>query len=301
MNKEIELNYKRNFLLSLLTTAFTLLLILFSFLTILMILRITGQIAMPQEQVTEQVQEEEKRVAVRLKNDPNDQYDLAQNINANQKLSPLTKLLSDANSQSTAPTKADKKTGEIKTNDGNDDNLEIKKNDSKKNDLGEGDKETFVKKSYDEKSVFGTREKETKEKEDSKTKKESQNGASFRDYLSTKSKNSGAENFGSEISLSTYKWNYAPYIQIIRERLYKYISLPPAFNLGLLHGATAVKIVITQEGALRLYKVLDHKGNLILKTTSEDVVQAIFNLPKLPPDFPDKELEIVIIFKYNVR
>ena len=80
--------------------------------------------------------------------------------------------------------------------------------------------------------------------------------------------------------------------------MYQFWSVPPAYLLGLANGRTVIRVSISRNGKLTYYKLLGHQGNQSLQLSSEDVVHAIFDLPELPPNFPDNELTITMELIY---
>jgi outer membrane biosynthesis protein TonB len=96
-----------------------------------------------------------------------------------------------------------------------------------------------------------------------------------------------------DISLSTYAWEWAPYINALKRKLYTVWFTPAAYHrLGLIHGQTVVEFSISREGKLLYYKVHDHQGHESLEKSSVNAITAVFPFKKLPDHFPEENLTI---------
>jgi len=96
-----------------------------------------------------------------------------------------------------------------------------------------------------------------------------------------------------DISLSTYAWEWAPYIYALKRKLYQVWSPPVAYYyLGLIHGYTVIQFSISREGRLLGYKVLEQYGHESLQQTSENAIVALFPFKALPANFPENQLTI---------
>lgn len=96
-----------------------------------------------------------------------------------------------------------------------------------------------------------------------------------------------------DISLSTYAWEWAPYIYALKRKLYQVWSPPVAYYyLGLIHGYTVIQFSISREGRLLGYKVLEQYGHESLQQTSENAIVALFPFKALPANFPEDQLTI---------
>lgn len=95
------------------------------------------------------------------------------------------------------------------------------------------------------------------------------------------------------MTLSTYKWQWAPYINSMKDKLYR-VWFPPTayYQLGLIHGYTVIKYTISREGKILGMTVLDHQGHESLKVSSTQAIEALFPFLPLPKDFPDETLTI---------
>lgn len=106
------------------------------------------------------------------------------------------------------------------------------------------------------------------------------------------------EEVGS-LSLSTYAWEWAPYIQKLKIKHQRVWTAPPAYNqLGLIHGQTTIVFEIARDGNLISATVVDHQGHESLEVSSLASIKAIFPFYPLPADFPDEKLTITATLIY---
>jgi hypothetical protein len=106
-----------------------------------------------------------------------------------------------------------------------------------------------------------------------------------------------------DISLSTYAWEWAPYINAMKRKLYQVWSPPVAYYyLGLIHGYTVIQFSISKDGRLLWYKVLEQQGHESLQQSSVNAIVAIFPFKSLPANFPEDQLTIIArLFYPNPR
>jgi len=106
-----------------------------------------------------------------------------------------------------------------------------------------------------------------------------------------------------DISLSTYAWQWAPYINYFKKRLYQVWYVPAAYHrLGLIHGYTVIRFTMNRDGSLLGYEVLQHEGHSSLQQSSVNAVNAAFPLKKLPAHFPEETLTLTLRMIYpNLR
>jgi hypothetical protein len=105
-------------------------------------------------------------------------------------------------------------------------------------------------------------------------------------------KNFSVEEVGA-LSLSTYKWEWAPYINAMKSKLYRVWFAPAAYyELGLIHGVTIIRYTIGRGGHLVEWETLNHDGHESLKISSEEAIKALFPFLPLPENFPDETLTI---------
>ncbi len=102
------------------------------------------------------------------------------------------------------------------------------------------------------------------------------------------------------LQLSTYAWDYAPYMKYLQRHIDRHIYPPRAFELGMIDGMTRVKFRIWRDGRLEGPELIDYKGHDLLRDTSLKAVELSADFKPLPPDFPDEYLEIVGTFEYII-
>ncbi|KAA3609786.1 MAG: hypothetical protein D8M58_08930 [Calditrichaeota bacterium] len=101
------------------------------------------------------------------------------------------------------------------------------------------------------------------------------------------------------LSLSTYAWEWAPYVRKLKEKHLSVWFAPPAYSrLGIIHGTTKIIFEISKDGKLIEAKVIGHKGHESLEVASLASVKAIFPFLPLPKDFPDETLVITATLVY---
>lgn len=106
----------------------------------------------------------------------------------------------------------------------------------------------------------------------------------------------------SGLSLSTYAWEFAPYLIELKRKINKNIHPPMAFTeLGIIEGKYVIQFVITRAGELKSIQVLDSKGSKALERTSYNAIKYSEPFKPLPDDFPDQVLIITGNFYYYVR
>ena len=106
-----------------------------------------------------------------------------------------------------------------------------------------------------------------------------------------------------DISLSTYAWEWAPYINAFKRKLYTVWFTPAAYHrLGLIFGQTVIRFTITRDGKISDYEVLEHQGHESLERSSVNAITAVFPFKPLPDKFPEESLTITARLIYpNLR
>lgn len=102
------------------------------------------------------------------------------------------------------------------------------------------------------------------------------------------------------LQLSTYAWDFAPYMAYLKRQIDRHIFPPRIFDLGLIDGTTRLKFRIYRDGRLEGPELLDFKGSPMLKDTSLKAIELSAPFRDLPKDFPDDYLEIVGTFQFIV-
>lgn len=284
-----ELNYKKNIFLSLYLTIASVSAILFFVFFSILLFRIFGVFEEPS--LLEKKEEQRFKVQYRQEEAPKK---FIENQNENEKKPERSEFLSEKSSIATSPIKSDKNDGPAFENISTD-QFDVKSGDKAEASKSEEEKE-FLKNKTTTESIFGKAVPKKKENAE-----EGLNGSSSINMLSSSQRRSGTYISDPQITLSTYDWEYAPYLKILKDRIYKYWSVPAAYHMGLIGGQTKIKFSISRDGKLSYFYTLGHAGDRVLQKSSEDVVHAIFEMPGLPDTFPDKELTLVISLTYPKR
>jgi outer membrane biosynthesis protein TonB len=101
------------------------------------------------------------------------------------------------------------------------------------------------------------------------------------------------------ISLSTYQWEWAPYINAMKNKLERVWYAPTAYyKLGLIHGHTIIRYTIDRSGNITEMEVLHHDGHSSLEISSVSAIKALFPFLPLPEDFPEETLTITVKLIY---
>lgn len=104
---------------------------------------------------------------------------------------------------------------------------------------------------------------------------------------------------GSDFRLSTYNWNWAPYLKELKKRIESNLYPPPAFYMGLAHGRTFLQFKIMPDGSIENFELLGYSGHESLKNTSVNAINASAPFLPLPSDFPEDYLGLTVGFFYN--
>lgn len=105
------------------------------------------------------------------------------------------------------------------------------------------------------------------------------------------------------ITLSTYAWEWAPYINALKRKLHSVWFAPVAYyRLGLIHGYTDIRFTISRDGKILDYEVLAHNGHESLEQSSVSAINSVFPFKSLPASFPEQTLIITARLIYpNLR
>jgi outer membrane biosynthesis protein TonB len=106
-----------------------------------------------------------------------------------------------------------------------------------------------------------------------------------------------------DMSLSTYAWEWAPYINALKRKLYSVWFTPAAYHrLGLIYGYTVIQFQISVNGHLVGFEVLEHNGHKSLEQSSINAINSVFPFKPLPANFPEEILTITARLIYpNLR
>ena len=104
------------------------------------------------------------------------------------------------------------------------------------------------------------------------------------------------------LSLSTYAWDFAPYMLELKRMINRNLNPPPAFTqLGIIDGKYVIQFVITRKGELKSLRLLDSVGADALAKTSIDAINYSRPFDPLPDHFPDEVLVITGTFIFYIR
>lgn len=209
--------------------------------------------------------------------------EVVQNMNENENTPTNTNLLSDKNSQARNPQNSGK-AGAAPLSKGNSPFNNLSAAPSKEK------KQFFKKKSFDKTLLRGTSSKTPTERYREKQKQQASASSGSNQMLNQN--RFSVKELGA-ISLSTYKWQWAPYVNAMKNKLDR-VWFPPAayYRLGLIHGQTILRFTISRKGNILELTVLDHNGHESLKTSSIKAIESLFPFLPLPDDFPEKTLTI---------
>ena len=103
------------------------------------------------------------------------------------------------------------------------------------------------------------------------------------------------------LQLSTYNWEFAPYLKYLKRRIQSHIFPPAAFSrLGIVEGKNTLRFRIHPDGRLDALTVLAPGGSDLLLTTSTKAIELSAPFRPLPRDFPEPYLEITALFGYII-
>ena len=101
------------------------------------------------------------------------------------------------------------------------------------------------------------------------------------------------------MTLSTYAWDWAPYMNALKRKLHTVWYTPIAYNrFGLISGHTVIRFTLSKGGRLLEMEVLEHDGHESLEKSSVNAISAVFPFKSLPGNFPDETLTITAHMTY---
>ncbi len=214
------------------------------------------------------------------------EWKIVQNMNENEKIPDKTDLLSDKNSRASNPEMTANK-GALPRSTGNAALPDFSPAPSIKS-FKKFQSKPFSKSALGEQSAVAFNRSESQKWQKSQIQSQPRQGAN----QIMNQKDFSVEDLGA-ISLSTYRWQWAPYVNALKNKLYQVWFAPPAYyQLGLIHGYTVVRFTIDKQGQMTDIQVLKHVGHKSLQLSSTEAIKALFPFLPLPNDFPDKTLTI---------
>jgi hypothetical protein len=122
----------------------------------------------------------------------------------------------------------------------------------------------------------------------------------FSDDVNWDNRKFSADELGG-VSLSTYSWDFAPYIIYMKRRLRDHIYPPPAFmQMGAISGEVVIRFKVYRDGSTKDIEVVGYKGHQALVETSVNAVKASSPFRPLPEHFPDEFLGLTWTFIYSI-
>ncbi len=101
-----------------------------------------------------------------------------------------------------------------------------------------------------------------------------------------------------DFRLSTWAWNWAPWMKAFSSELRRHWFAPYAYSLGVIDGRTVVWLVVQRDGTVGQMEVRETVGHESLHRASVAAIRAAAPFAPLPPDFPDERLEITLTLHY---
>ena len=225
-------------------------------------------------------------------NKPDDPKTIVENQNENDIIPDDSKLLSDKNSQARNPNITDINIKNTPKSDGNVDNQNLSSPILNEKTFRPNNK-PFSRNALTGKQIDPNKNREEYQEnpQDSQQAREGSNQRFQQKHFSV-------EEVGA-LSLSTYAWEWAPYINKLKRKHARVWFAPPAYSrLGLIYGQTVIVFEIARNGSLVRAEIIDHRGHESLETASFGSIKAIFPFLPLPENFPDETLTITATLIY---
>lgn len=101
------------------------------------------------------------------------------------------------------------------------------------------------------------------------------------------------------MSLNTYKWEFAPYLLEMKQKVQSHNNPPFAFtHLGAIDGDILLRFKVMQDGSIKDLEILASNAHYSLESTSTRAIQFSAPFKPLPSNFPKEYLEITALFSY---
>ena len=221
--------------------------------------------------------------------------EIVQNMNENEEIPDQSNLLSDRNSRA-RNTEQGSEIGNTPMSSGNVPLSNLSTAPSKRS------FKSFTNKPFSSKALTGETTDDPRTLEDESQGEQPQSIESDGSNQMMEQKKFSVEDIGS-ISLSTYQWEWAPYINAMKNKLERVWYAPTAYyKLGLIYGYTVIQYTVDRSGNMTNMEVLYQEGHNSLETSSVSAIQALFPFLPLPEDFPEETLTITVKLIYpNLR
>jgi outer membrane biosynthesis protein TonB len=127
-----------------------------------------------------------------------------------------------------------------------------------------------------------------------------QPNGTFSDEENWNNSASSAEALGG-VSLSTYEWDYAPYLFYMKKRIREHLYPPQAFvQLGAISGQVTLRFILLRDGTVRDLEFINSEGHKSFIDPSLNSIRASDPFKPLPQSFPDPQLELTWTFIFTV-
>lgn len=111
---------------------------------------------------------------------------------------------------------------------------------------------------------------------------------------------SSSPEFGN-FSFNTYKWDYAPYMLMMKKKIRQNMVLPYAFtHLGAISGEVIVFFSVLPSGVVNRMEVINSDAHYSLENSSLNAIKSSSAFDPLPRNFPEEKLEVKVRFVYFV-
>ena len=221
--------------------------------------------------------------------------EIVQNMNENEEIPDQSNLLSDRNSRA----RNAERNGEIGNTPMSTGNVPLS---NLSNAPSKRSFKSFSNRRFSSKALTGETTDDPRTLEDESQGEQQQSFESDGSNQMMEQKKFSVEDIGS-ISLSTYQWEWAPYINAMKNKLERVWYAPTAYyKLGLIYGYTVIQYTVDRSGNMTNMEVLYQEGHNSLETSSVSAIKALFPFLPLPENFPEETLTITVKLIYpNLR
>lgn len=124
-----------------------------------------------------------------------------------------------------------------------------------------------------------------------------------RDQAQRKQEETNSNNLGG-FTLNTYAWEWAPYLQEMKDKIDRNLFPPQAFTkMGVIDGESLIRFKVYPDGHVEDIEILNYEGHRSLMETSVNSIKGAEPFLPLPTDFPrDKGfLQVTAHFQYFIQ
>ena len=122
----------------------------------------------------------------------------------------------------------------------------------------------------------------------------------YTDDVNRDNRESDARALGG-VALSTYKWDYAPYLLYMKRRLKERLYLPQTFvRDGVISGQVTIQFRLLRNGNVENLKMIENRGHSAFISPTLNTVRASNPFKPLPNSFPDPYLDLTWTFVYSI-